>query len=142
MYGLFLYKSIKSAASKEGHPNGDANWRLGFSAQGDMIPLVFVTFRPKSGCEARVLQILKTMAVATRREPGNRLYELYRCKVSGGPEQYHLLERYDDDAALQAHRETPHYREYRVAIAPLLEAPIAVSLLESVDANHASGGGG
>jgi quinol monooxygenase YgiN len=99
-----------------------------------MPALVFVTFIPKSGSETRVLEILRVMVDKTRREPGNRRYDLYKANNAAGRLQYHLLEHYVDDAAVQAHRETEHYKEYRANIVPLLEQPIAVTLLDALDA--------
>jgi quinol monooxygenase YgiN len=89
-----------------------------------------VTFLPKAGSEARVLEILREMVVKTRQEPGNLRYDLYKAKNAEGRLQYNLLERYADDAAVQAHRETAHYKDYRANIVPILDQPIAVILLE------------
>jgi quinol monooxygenase YgiN len=44
-----------------------------------------------------------------------------------------LVERYADDASIQAHRETEHYKDYRARIMDLLERPIDVTLLEPLD---------
>ena len=41
-------------------------------------------------------------------EPGNKLYALHK---TDDVDVYVMLERYDDDAALAAHRAAPHFKE-------------------------------
>lgn len=41
-------------------------------------------------------------------EPGNKLYALHK---TDDPNVYVMLERYDDDKALEAHRAAPHFKE-------------------------------
>lgn len=94
--------------------------------------MVLVRFLPKSGEENRAEAVLRTMVAKTRQEPGNESYDLFKS-VEDGRTWFVLLERYVDAAAQQAHRETPHYQEYRAGIAPLLEAPIAITALAYVD---------
>jgi quinol monooxygenase YgiN len=43
-------------------------------------------------------------------EPGNKLCTLYKLPDANG---YILLQRYDDEAALETHRATPHFDELR-----------------------------
>ena len=94
--------------------------------------LVIARFLPKAGSEPQVEEILREMVVKTRQEPGNEIYDLFKS-VSDGGIHFVLLERYADDAALQFHRDSPHYKDYRINIMPLLENPIAVSILEPMD---------
>lgn len=98
-----------------------------------MSPLVFVRFFPKSGREARVEELLRTMVVHTRREPGCLRYDLFESRAATGSRLFCLVERYADAAAQQAHRETAHYQDYRANILDLLEQPIEVNLLEALD---------
>ena len=44
-----------------------------------------------------------------------------------------LIERYDDEAALEHHRTTEHYLNYRAQLSPLLASPISVTVLASLD---------
>lgn len=99
-----------------------------------MAPVVFVHFSPKSGQAARVRTILEGMVVATRQEPGCRRYDLFRAPGAAGDEAYFLVEHYAGEAAIQAHRDTAHYKEYRANIMELLERPPQVQLLEPIDA--------
>lgn len=94
-----------------------------------MTVTVFASFSPKPGHEADVEKILRGMTGPTRREPGNRIYDLYEDAQGG----FHLFELYIDEAAIEAHRATPHYKAYRAAIADLLAQPIAVKILTGVD---------
>jgi quinol monooxygenase YgiN len=97
-----------------------------------MSPLVLARFSPKSGEEARVEAILRGMVVSTRQEPGCRRYDLYRTTLAGAT-VFCLIERYADQAAIEAHRATQHYKAYRANIAELLAQPVEVSILEALD---------
>ncbi len=54
-------------------------------------------------------------------EPGNRLYELFKSTTLS--DSYTLVEIYEDDAALRAHRASPHMAANQPLTAPLLAAP-------------------
>jgi quinol monooxygenase YgiN len=102
-----------------------------------MAALVFVRFFPKAGQEAAVESILRGMIGNTRSEPGCRRYDFYRSALGPSGTMFCLVERYADDAAIQAHRETEHYKDYRARIMDLLERPIDVTLLEPLDERSA-----
>ena len=93
--------------------------------------VVFASFSPKPGQEDAVEKILRGMTGPTRAEPGNRVYDLYRA--GQGTPSFHLFERYVDQAAVEAHRVTAHYKAYRAAIADLLAEPIGVKILAGID---------
>jgi quinol monooxygenase YgiN len=93
--------------------------------------IVFASFRPSLGKEDDVEALLSWMVGHTRAEPGCERYDLYRAHGEGTT--FHLFERYRDGAALEAHRESEHYVEYRRKVADLLESPIDVLLLDGVD---------
>ena len=96
-------------------------------------PTVFVRFFLRPGAEARAEAILRTMVAATRAEPGCRRYDLFRSATAEGAVLLALIEQYDNDEAIAAHRETPHYKAYRAEIVSLLTHPIEVTRLESLD---------
>lgn len=98
-----------------------------------MSQLIFVRFFPKAGQDARVESILRGMVVETRKEPGCRRYDLHESKSAAGARIFCLLERYADAAAVQAHRDTAHYKAYRANIMELLDQPIEVNLLDPLD---------
>lgn len=90
--------------------------------------VVLASFRPKDGQSDDVEKILQGMVAPSRAEAGCERYDLYR-----GPSGFHLFERYRDGAALDAHRDTDHYRAYRAAIADHLAEDIGVLKLEPID---------
>ncbi len=95
---------------------------------------VFVRFVPSAGAADRVEQILRTMVPATRNEPGCRRYDLFESSSVSGQRIFCLVETYVDQDAVQAHRDSGHYKAYRASVLPLLEQPIEVTLLEALDA--------
>lgn len=100
----------------------------------DLMPdavTVFASFTPAGGKEQELRDLLEWMVVRTRAEPGCERYDLYRRQ--GDEVSFHLFERYRDDGALQAHRATPHYVEYRERVVAMLDGAIGVVVLDGVD---------
>jgi quinol monooxygenase YgiN len=69
----------------------------------------------------RVKTSLESMAPLVKQlEPGCALYQVSRS--NDNPDLFLLYEQYVDEAALQAHRETPHFKEIvEGTVIPLLE---------------------
>ncbi len=67
----------------------------------------------KSGTNAAFEAAMKPIVAKVRAEPGNKLYALYKTPEDNG---YILFERYDDEAALERHRASPHYEELRLML--------------------------
>jgi quinol monooxygenase YgiN len=99
-----------------------------------MSVLVFVRLFPHPGQEGRVESILRGMVEKSRQEPGCRRYDLFKASAASGGPIVCLIEKYADQAAVQAHRETSHYKAYRADIMSLLAQPIEVTVLEALDA--------
>jgi len=93
--------------------------------------VVFASFSPKPGCEAEAEAELRGMVSPSRNEPGNLRYDLYR--IAEGPVSFHIFEVYADQAALEAHRASAHYKSYRAKIPDYLAEPIGVKVLHGVD---------
>jgi quinol monooxygenase YgiN len=93
--------------------------------------MVFASFAPQDGNVDAVREILLGMRASTRQEPGCEQYDLFSAETDGRP-SFHLIERYRDADALQAHRDTEHYTAYRAAIPELLDGPIGVVVLSEV----------
>lgn len=91
---------------------------------------VIAQFAPRPECREAVRMLLKGMTSPTRAEVGCRTYDVYECP-SG--DDFVLFERYRDRCALDAHRASAHYVEYRANIAGLLIKPIEVTVLDVVD---------
>jgi autoinducer 2-degrading protein len=85
-----------------------------------MIVLV-ARYHGKPGQGDAIKAALQQMApLVAENEPGCKLY--HACRSQENPDLFLLYEHYIDEAALQKHRETPHFRQIiEGAIIPLLE---------------------
>jgi quinol monooxygenase YgiN len=92
---------------------------------------VVATFAAREGREQDVRELLTWMVAHTRKEPGCVRYDLYGER--GDARTFVLVESYQDADALEAHRATDHYVDYRRRIPDMLEEPIAVTVLEPID---------
>jgi quinol monooxygenase YgiN len=73
-----------------------------------LILAVHVTI--KAGHDDEVLAPLRKLQEETRREPGCLNYFVQRSREN--PRHYLIYEQYQDDAALETHRNTPHFKQY------------------------------
>ncbi len=71
-----------------------------------------VVWVARPGREEEVAAIFRKLEADSRREPGCLMYVVHRHKDQPG--RFFIYEQYKDDAALQAHRESPHFQEYAV----------------------------
>ncbi|HDR9584074.1 putative quinol monooxygenase [Burkholderia stabilis] len=74
---------------------------------------------------------LRSMVAATRTEPGNRRYDLFR-EQDGSP-GLHLFEIYDDQAAFDAHLASPYFTAFRIKSADWFSAPPVIKVLSGID---------
>ena len=74
-------------------------------------------------------------AAVRANEPGNRLYELLKSRTLA--DSYTLIEIYEDEAALAAHRTSSHMAANRPLTAALLSAPPVMHMFTVVP--HALG---
>ena len=96
--------------------------------------IVLASFYPKENKSNEVKEIILSMIKPTREEKGNEVYNFYEEKNNNDKiTSFHLFEIYKDSAALDFHRETSHYKNYRSKIEDLLEKPIEVKVLNSID---------
>ena len=96
--------------------------------------VVFASFYPKKEKSSEVKNIILRMVDPTRSEDGNEIYNFYEEKKDDDKNiSFHLFEVYKDSAALDFHRNTSHYKNYRSKIADLLDKPIEVKVLTSID---------
>jgi quinol monooxygenase YgiN len=91
---------------------------------------VIAQFAPLPEKRPDLRALLEGMVAPTRSEGGCRSYNLYEVSACG---DLVLIERYDDQAALEHHRTTEHYLNYRAQLSPLLACPISVTVLTPVD---------
>ena len=74
-----------------------------------MIALL-VNFVVKEGAEEQTKEYIRRLEEHTRREPGCRLYIGHQAQED--PRRFLFYEQYNDEAALEAHRASPHYKQY------------------------------
>ena len=75
---------------------------------------------------ASVHAVLENMVVPTRAEKGCIAYDLH--EVLGDPYQFVFFETWEDEAALEAHIQTPHYQGLERAES-LLTEPLKITKL-------------
>ena len=69
-----------------------------------------VTWVAKVGREAEVAEVLAKLTAEARKEPGCAMFLVHRHRTE--PQRFFIYEQYKDDAALEAHRNTPHFLQY------------------------------
>ena len=71
-----------------------------------------VTWDANPGHEEEVAGIFAKLQAASRQEPGCLMYIVHRHE--NDPRHFFIYEQYRDNAALEAHRNSPHFQEYAV----------------------------
>ncbi len=92
---------------------------------------IFASLKPKAGKEAELETILRGMCPPSRAEEGCVFYNLY--KPTEGGASFHFFECWRDAAALDAHRQMPHFKDFRARAGDLLAEPPAGLLLHGMD---------
>jgi len=83
------------------------------------VQTIVATLKIKPGMEKEFEAIAGELAAAVRKnEPGNKLYALHRTE---DPQKYVFVERYDDEAAIEAHRASDHYKTLGRRMGPCME---------------------
>ena len=96
--------------------------------------VVLASFYPKNKKNNEVKETIQAMIDPTRSEEGNEIYNFYEIKNDDVKNiSFHLFEVYKDTAALDFHRNTSHYKNYRSKVVNLLDRPIEVKVLNSID---------
>ena len=96
--------------------------------------IVIASFYPKKNKIEEVKKEINNMIDPTRSEKGNELYNFYEEKNNNTNNiSFHLYEIYENKDALNFHRNTTHFKNYRSKIIDLLEKPIEVKILKSLD---------
>lgn len=89
---------------------------------------IIVRFRAKEGADDRMADTLGTVARATRDEPDNLCFDVYRSAED--PRDFTLVERYTAAAGLDAHRETPHFAAAMAVLPDLTEERSLIEVSE------------
>lgn len=96
-------------------------------------------YRVQPGHGDRVAGLLAELTAATRTEPKNLGYEVFRDIAD--PLHFVILERYTDASGLAEHRETEHFQRLGFgSIIPLLASREVSSYVVSVDGQGAPTG--
>lgn len=69
-----------------------------------------VTWVAKVGQEAEVAELFSKLTEESRKESGCAMYQVHRHRTE--PRRFFIYEQYKDDAALEAHRNAPHFLQY------------------------------
>ncbi len=72
-----------------------------------------VTWMANPGKEQEVAEIFRKLEESSRQEPGCLMYIVHRHRTD--PRRFFIYEQYRDEAALEAHRQSPHFQQYAVA---------------------------
>ena len=94
--------------------------------------VVCVTVKVLPGRGAEFLEATRQNYEGTRREPGNVRFDVLRQAAAPGegeqerpvrPEGFFLYEAYRSAEDFATHQQTPHYLQWRDAVAPLMAEP-------------------
>jgi quinol monooxygenase YgiN len=69
-----------------------------------------VTWMAKTGRESEVVAVFEKLTTESRKEPGCLMYQVHKHKTD--PRRFFVYEQYKDDAALEAHRTSPHFLQF------------------------------
>jgi (4S)-4-hydroxy-5-phosphonooxypentane-2,3-dione isomerase len=89
-----------------------------------------VTWMAKQGREGEITSIFSKLTEESRKEPGCVMYLVHRHKTE--PRRFFVYEQYKDDAALEAHRSSPHFLQYARKELPKLGDRIEGQLYELI----------
>ena len=92
---------------------------------------VIATLRTKPDTQAGFEAAFGELAQAVRaNEPGNLVYQLTRSRTEDGV--YKVLEVYADQAAVDAHRASDHFKTLGAALGPFMTGRAEVEVLDAV----------
>ena len=80
--------------------------------------ILAVTWMANSGNEKTVVEIFRKLQIASRKEPGCLMYIVHQHRLD--PRRFFVYEQYQDDEALNQHRQSPHFQEYAAGLLPRL----------------------
>ncbi|WP_420992274.1 putative quinol monooxygenase [Cupriavidus sp. 30B13] len=92
---------------------------------------VVAVLTAKEGREVELETLLRGLTAPSRAESGNLRYDLWRDIEN--PRQFVLDELYQDEAAIDSHRATGHFQDYRSRIGDLAERMAVVVRPVDVD---------
>ncbi|MBX9609729.1 MAG: antibiotic biosynthesis monooxygenase [Gammaproteobacteria bacterium] len=91
---------------------------------------IVATIKTKPGQGAAFEEVAQALArEVNANEPGCLLYVLCRAEE---PDTYVFMERYKDEAAVEAHRAAPHFKEYGRKMGEFMDGRPSVQRLKDV----------
>ena len=91
---------------------------------------VVATIKTKPGQGAEFEAVARELAAKVNaEEPGCKLYQL--CKAAE-PDTYVFMERYVDQAAIEAHRVTPHFKDLGRKMGAFMDGRPDVKVLQEL----------
>lgn len=90
-----------------------------------------VYIKVKEGCEGDFEAVAKEMIDAVRaNEPGNEFYSLFRTER---PREYVFIERWQDQAAMDAHMTAPHVQEIGPRFMEFVDGEVDMSVYDEIE---------
>ena len=89
-----------------------------------------VIWMTKPGHEEEADRVFRILTTESRKEPGCLMYVVHRHRSD--PARFFVYEQYVDDAALETHRNSPHFLEYARKQLPLLGERLQGDLYEPI----------
>ena len=78
-----------------------------------------VTFIAKEGCEEKMKELLTAMVAPSKAEPGVLFYEIFQYE--NNPRRFMAVETWENEAALDGHKASAHYKVYKSSYEPYCE---------------------
>ena len=92
---------------------------------------IVVQIEPKPDMVEAFLELALFDAQNSRKEPGCLRFDV--IKHLDNPPRFGFYEVYKDEAAVQAHRQTPHFARWAQEIGPLCAVPRVANKYSTVD---------
>ncbi len=78
-----------------------------------------VTFIAREGNEEKMKELLSAMVKPSKAEDGCIFYEIFQYE--NNPRKFMAVETWRDEAALEGHKNSPHYKVYKSSYEPYCE---------------------
>jgi autoinducer 2-degrading protein len=88
---------------------------------------MLVEVHGQAALQPELSALLDELAAASRAEPGCEWFRVLQSKDQPG--EFVLLSMWNDDAAVRAHYESPHFDRYRTQVGLLLARPSSAEVL-------------
>jgi len=78
-----------------------------------------VTFIAKDGAEEKMKALLSAMVAPSKAEKGCLFYEIFQYE--NNPKKFMAVETWENEEALDGHKNSPHYKVYKSSYEPYCE---------------------